>query len=39
MIPVDFDFAHFQQTNKVDLKTQQLVFEYTGTSLPKILTT
>jgi hypothetical protein len=36
MIPIDFDFAHFQQTNKVDLKTQQLVFEYTGTSLPKI---
>jgi len=38
MIPIDFDFALFQQTNKVDVKTQQLVFEYTGTSLPKIIT-
>jgi hypothetical protein len=36
IIPIDFDFSHFQHSTKVELKPQELVFEYTGTSLPKI---
>ena len=39
IIPVDFDFKNFQQSNKVVLNPQELVFEYTGTSMPKIVTT
>jgi radical SAM superfamily enzyme YgiQ (UPF0313 family) len=38
IIPVDFDFKNFQQSNKVVLNPQELVFEYTGTSIPKIVT-
>lgn len=37
IIPIDFDFIHFQNENKVALKPQELVFEYTGTSLPKLI--